>query len=63
MTAAQVYSRLVAGIRAMEDLIKFSESERLGWLTFCPTNLGTAIRCAQIILDMLLLPTLNQLNE
>ena len=44
MTAAQVYSRLVAGIRAMEDLIKFSESERLGWLTFCPTNLGTAIR-------------------
>ena len=44
VTAAQVYSRLVAGIRAMEDLIKFSESERLGWLTFCPTNLGTAIR-------------------
>ena len=63
MTAAQVYSRLVAGIRAMEDLIKFSESERLGWLTFCPTNLGTAIRSTQIILDMLLLPTLNQLNE
>lgn len=40
----EVYSRLVDGIKVMEGLMKFSESERLGWLTFCPTNLGTAIR-------------------
>ena len=26
--------------------MKFSDSERLGWLTFCPTNLGTAIRAS-----------------
>ena len=32
------------GIKVMEGLMKFSSSERLGWLTFCPTNLGTAIR-------------------
>ena len=42
----EVYSRLTEGIRAMEALMKFSESERLGWLTFCPTNLGTAIRAS-----------------
>merc|ERR1712183_770886 len=30
----------------MEGLMKFSSSERLGWLTFCPTNLGTAIRAS-----------------
>ena len=42
----EVYSRLVDGIKQMESLMKFSESDRLGWLTFCPTNLGTAIRAS-----------------
>ena len=42
----EVYSRLTEGIKAMEALMKFSESERLGWLTFCPTNPGTAIRAS-----------------
>jgi len=41
-----VYSRLIDGIHAIEALMKFSDSERLGWLTFCPTNLGTAIRAS-----------------
>ena len=42
----EVYGRLVEGIRAIEGLMKFSSDPRLGWLTFCPTNLGTAIRAS-----------------
>jgi hypothetical protein len=30
--------------QAFEKLMEFSSSTRLGWLTFCPTNLGTTIR-------------------
>ena len=29
-----------------DSLMSFTSDERLGWLTFCPTNLGTAIRFA-----------------
>jgi len=42
----EVYSRLVQGIQAMEKTLKFSQSARFGWLTFCPTNLGTTIRAS-----------------
>jgi len=42
----EVYARLVEGIQAIEGLMKFSSDPRLGWLTFCPTNLGTAIRAS-----------------
>lgn len=30
----------------IESLVTFSRDDRLGWLTFCPTNLGTTIRAS-----------------
>lgn len=36
----EVYRRLVNAVREMEKKLKFSRNERLGYLTFCPTNLG-----------------------
>lgn len=34
------------GVRAIEAKVPFSRDERLGFLTFCPTNLGTTIRAS-----------------
>ncbi|XP_018494769.1 arginine kinase [Galendromus occidentalis] len=42
----QVFGRLVNGIKAIEARIPFSRDDRLGYLTFCPTNLGTTIRAS-----------------
>jgi arginine kinase len=51
---AAVYSRLIAGVQAIEERLGFSRDERLGYLTFCPTNLGTTIRASvHIILPKL----------
>jgi arginine kinase len=41
-----VYTRLVAGVQAIEQKLEFSRDDRLGYLTFCPTNLGTTIRAS-----------------
>ena len=40
----QVYGRLVRAVDQIEKEFKFSHDDRLGFLTFCPTNLGTTIR-------------------
>jgi len=42
----QVFGRLIAGIKAIEAKFPFSRDDRLGYLTFCPTNLGTTIRAS-----------------
>ncbi|WP_440994808.1 ATP--guanido phosphotransferase, partial [Cysteiniphilum litorale] len=42
----EVYRRLVHGATEIEKIIPFSHHERLGFLTFCPTNLGTTIRAS-----------------
>lgn len=42
----QVYTRLVQGVTEIEKHMKFSRNERFGYLTFCPTNLGTTIRAS-----------------
>jgi len=42
----QVFGRLVAGIKSIEAKLPFSRDDRLGYLTFCPTNLGTTIRAS-----------------
>lgn len=34
------------GVNALGSRITFSRSPRLGFLTFCPTNLGTTIRAS-----------------
>ncbi|ORC88155.1 putative arginine kinase [Trypanosoma theileri] len=42
----EVFSRLVEGANAIEKKVKFLRDDRLGFLTFCPTNLGTTIRAS-----------------
>jgi len=41
-----VYARLVNAVNEIEKRIPFSHHERFGFLTFCPTNLGTTIRAS-----------------
>ncbi|XP_063225406.1 arginine kinase-like [Bacillus rossius redtenbacheri] len=42
----QVYRRLVTAVNDIEKRIPFSHHDRLGFLTFCPTNLGTTVRAS-----------------
>ncbi|XP_018495117.2 glutamate receptor 3 [Galendromus occidentalis] len=42
----QVFGRLTAAVKAIEAKLPFSRDDRLGYLTFCPTNLGTTIRAS-----------------
>ncbi|KAK3098709.1 hypothetical protein FSP39_022290 [Pinctada imbricata] len=44
---AEVYKRLVTAIKTLETKnLQFAHSPRLGYLTFCPTNLGTTMRAS-----------------
>lgn len=43
---ASVYSRLVEAVSQLAEKFPFSRHERLGFLTFCPSNLGTTIRAS-----------------
>ncbi|XP_011062103.1 PREDICTED: arginine kinase-like [Acromyrmex echinatior] len=40
---AAVYERLVKVVQEIEKKLEFLRCRRLGFLTFCSTNLGTAI--------------------
>merc|ERR1712212_1032609 len=42
----QVARRLISAVNNIEKLVPFSHHDRLGMLTFCPTNLGTTIRAS-----------------
>jgi len=42
----QVLERLIKGVKTIEKGVPFSRDDRLGWLTFCPTNLGTTVRAS-----------------
>lgn len=43
----EVYTRLVKAIRALESSgLSFAKREGLGYLTFCPSNLGTTLRAS-----------------
>ncbi|KRG07745.1 hypothetical protein AWZ03_005448 [Drosophila navojoa] len=42
----EIYRRLVTAVNEIEKRIPFSHDDRLGFLTFCPTNLGTTIRAS-----------------
>jgi len=42
----EVFTRLVNAIRSIETKVPFSYSEHLGYITSCPTNLGTAMRAS-----------------
>jgi len=41
-----VFTRLVRAIRCIETKVPFSYSYHLGYITSCPTNLGTAMRAS-----------------
>jgi len=41
-----VFRRLTDGVNNIEKNLPFSRSDRFGFLTFCPTNLGTTIRAS-----------------
>ena len=56
---AQVYKRLVTGIKQLEKQLTFATKKELGYLTFCPTNLGTTCRASVHIK----IPKLSKLPE
>ncbi|XP_017840490.1 arginine kinase [Drosophila busckii] len=41
-----VYERLILGENQLSKQLEFSRDKRLGYLTFCPTNLGTSLRAS-----------------
>ncbi|XP_027194025.2 arginine kinase-like [Dermatophagoides pteronyssinus] len=45
----QIFGRLQRGIKLMEAGLEFVRDQRLGYLTFCPTNCGTTIRASVMI--------------
>jgi len=42
----EVLGRLIRGVEAISAKAPFARDDRLGWLTFCPTNLGTTVRAS-----------------
>lgn len=42
----QVWGRLVRAINAMETKMEFVRHDKFGYLTFCPTNIGTGLRAS-----------------
>lgn len=45
----QIYKRFVSATTHLANVLSFSHSNKYGFLTFCPTNLGTAIRASVLI--------------
>ncbi|VDP70656.1 unnamed protein product [Echinostoma caproni] len=46
---AAVYRRLIKGIQAIESKMKFAHSDKFGYLTCCPSNLGTTMRASVLL--------------
>ena len=42
----EVFARLSAAIKILEKQLQFSYNDHLGYITSCPTNLGTAMRAS-----------------
>jgi creatine kinase/arginine kinase len=42
----EVFTRLVSAIKSIETKVPFAYSDHLGYITSCPTNLGTAMRAS-----------------
>lgn len=59
----QVFGRLISAVQQIEAKVPFSRDERLGFLTFCPTNLGTTIRASVHIALPKLASNMAKLNE
>jgi len=61
-----VFDRLTKAIKALEAKMNFMQDERLGYISSCPTNLGTAMRASvhiklpKLALDKTLFETITQ---
>jgi creatine kinase/arginine kinase len=42
----EVFDRLCRAAKSIEELCKFAHDDHLGYITSCPTNLGTALRAS-----------------
>ncbi len=42
----EVFTRLISAIKSIETKVPFSYNSHLGYITSCPTNLGTAMRAS-----------------
>ena len=42
----EVFSRLARATEQIERVMKFAHSDTLGYLTSCPTNVGTGMRAS-----------------
>ena len=42
----EVFARLIKAIKILEKKMKFAYNDHLGYITSCPTNLGTAMRAS-----------------
>ncbi|SFV70083.1 Putative ATP:guanido phosphotransferase YacI [hydrothermal vent metagenome] len=42
----EVFTRLVSAIKSIEKKVNFSYNEHIGYISSCPTNLGTAMRAS-----------------
>ncbi|KAG4080088.1 hypothetical protein HA402_014528 [Bradysia odoriphaga] len=45
----KTYNRLKEAVTQCSNSLKFKRHDRLGWITFCPTNLGSSIRASVMI--------------
>jgi len=43
---AEVFTRLCTAAKKIEEVAKFAHDDHLGYITSCPTNLGTAMRAS-----------------
>ncbi|CAH8464933.1 unnamed protein product [Heterobilharzia americana] len=46
---AAVYKRLIEGINAIGKSMKFAHSDKYGYITCCPSNLGTSMRASVLL--------------
>ena len=58
-----VFTRLSKAAKAIEAVAKFAHDEHLGYITSCPTNLGTALRASVHIKLPLLGKNKGKFNE
>ena len=59
-----VYARVDKALRSLENSgIKFAKDENLGYLTSCPTNIGTGLRASVHVKLPLLGKDMNKLKE
>merc|ERR1712166_951191 len=58
-----VFSRLAIAATAIEKEAKFAHDDHLGYITSCPTNLGTALRASVHIKLPMLMNNKDQFNK